>query len=161
MDVQIIASAPHPGFVITTVHPVRVFGTPKMEITFFDRWKSREVDRFFNFGNYNGTDMRLFAGQIDAKDPSHFTVQVHLDEKREVIEGRLLDDGAVTLAFRGIPASITDWRAAQSTADITPLLSPQAHSCPSSTSQSLPSFPLAPFGIADEAPSGCESSDPA
>jgi hypothetical protein len=79
-----------------------------MEITFFDHRKSRDVERFFD--SYNGADIRLFAGQIDPKDPSHFTVQIHLDEKREVIEGRLLDDGTVSLAFRGIPASIRDWR---------------------------------------------------
>jgi hypothetical protein len=81
-----------------------------MEITFRDSRRFREVERFFDFGNYNGTDMRIFAGQVDPKDPSHFTVQIHLDEKREVIEGRLLDDGTVSLAFRGIPASIRDWR---------------------------------------------------
>jgi hypothetical protein len=93
---------PDPAFFITKVPPVPFIREPTMEIQYVDAYDSSQVRQFLDPNNFNGTDLRLFAGQVDPKDPSHFTVQVHIDEKRQVIEGWLRDDGTVSLAIRGM-----------------------------------------------------------
>lgn len=43
---------------------------------------------------------RFYAGQPDSADPSHFTIDYDLDGKRGTIDGRLKDDGTVSLEPR-------------------------------------------------------------
>ena len=52
-----------------------------------------------------GTAFRLFGGQADPRDPSHFTLDYESDGVRGVIDGRLLDGDAVKLTFRPSPAT--------------------------------------------------------
>jgi hypothetical protein len=48
--------------------------------------------------------LRIFAGQIDPSDSSHFTVPYELNGKPGVIEGRLRDDESVTMSVGSGPA---------------------------------------------------------
>jgi hypothetical protein len=44
--------------------------------------------------------LRLFAGQADANDASHFTIDYVLGDQKGVIDGWLKDDGSVLLEKR-------------------------------------------------------------
>ena len=44
--------------------------------------------------------LRLFAGQVDANDASHFTIDYVLGEQKGVIDGWLKEDGSVVLEKR-------------------------------------------------------------
>jgi len=59
-----------------------------------DRWETGQVN--VNLSNV----FRLFAGQADPKDASHFTITYELDGKPGIIDGWLLNDGTVALEPR-------------------------------------------------------------
>lgn len=50
-----------------------------------------------------GEQFTLFAGQPDPKDNSRFTIRYTMSRKPGTIDGRLRDDGTVTLIFRDGP----------------------------------------------------------
>jgi hypothetical protein len=49
------------------------------------------------------TDIRIFAGQLDPADPSHFTVRYEQQGHTETVDGNLDDAGHVTLTRRQPP----------------------------------------------------------
>jgi hypothetical protein len=51
---------------------------------------------------------RVFAGQPDPNDASHFTIQFEADGKPGTIEGWLNDDDSVTLKVHGAPAPVVE-----------------------------------------------------
>jgi hypothetical protein len=53
--------------------------------------------------NY-GSRLRFFAGQIDASDPSHFTIGYQVDGSAGSIDGRMRDSGLVLRPSGGAPA---------------------------------------------------------
>ncbi|MEO6436232.1 MAG: hypothetical protein ABIP55_10810 [Tepidisphaeraceae bacterium] len=58
-----------------------------------------------NFGPTEGL-LRLFAGQADPNDASHFTVAYTLSNQAGVIDGYLQNDGSVVLELRRTPATL-------------------------------------------------------
>lgn len=44
--------------------------------------------------------IRVYAGQPDSADESHFTIRYEINNKNDIIDGYLQDDGSVTLACR-------------------------------------------------------------
>jgi hypothetical protein len=48
-----------------------------------------------------GDRLRVYAGQPDPADPSHFTIGIRLNDLPFVIDGRLLGDDGATLVPRG------------------------------------------------------------
>ena len=47
---------------------------------------------------------RIFAGQPDPADPSHFTIRYQLWGQEDIIDGKLQDDDRVTLTPRNLPS---------------------------------------------------------
>jgi hypothetical protein len=52
-----------------------------------------------------GSSLRFYAGQLDAADPSHFTIDYEIDGQRGTIDGRLSDDSSTDITIRDGPAS--------------------------------------------------------
>jgi hypothetical protein len=46
---------------------------------------------------------RIYAGQIDPNDPSHFTVRYQMWDQEDILDGRLTDNDDVTLTARHVP----------------------------------------------------------
>jgi hypothetical protein len=51
-----------------------------------------------------GNLLRLYAGQIDPADPSHFTIGYWLDGQSGTIDGRMRDTGLSLRLAEGAPA---------------------------------------------------------
>ena len=90
------------------------FARPEaVDVLVTNRDRGNDVSRFVNFNGASfdlaripyGTAFRLFGGQPDPRDESHFTLDYEADGVRGVIAGWLLDDDAVKLQFRPGPAT--------------------------------------------------------
>ena len=57
-------------------------------------------------------NLRFFAGQVDPKDASHFTIDYQLGDDRNTIDGWLTDDDFLRVIPRGGKVDKGDWRIA-------------------------------------------------
>jgi hypothetical protein len=55
-------------------------------------------------------NLRVFAGQPDPQDPSHFTVEYEIDGVKEVIDGWLTDDDFLRVVPRGGKVDKGNWQ---------------------------------------------------
>ena len=75
------------AFNIRLVEPVGLTGLPGNR--FYDLPDA--VPSHFGDGTSNGPQLRLFAGQADPADESHFTIDYEVDGDRGTIDGWLRD----------------------------------------------------------------------
>ena len=69
--------------------------TKVIELRTFRHMYFRSMNRGVLPGCENGyffKDFRVFAGQADPKDSSHFTIEYELEGKREIVDGWLVDN---------------------------------------------------------------------
>ena len=62
-----------------------------------------DIDVIYNPGPHR--DIRIYAGQVDPADASHFTIRYESGGKTNIADGNLGDDGEVHLAARPLPVS--------------------------------------------------------
>jgi hypothetical protein len=62
-----------------------------------------DIDVAYNPGPHR--DIRIYAGQVDPADASHFTIRYESGGKTNIADGNLGDDGEVHLAARPLPVS--------------------------------------------------------
>jgi hypothetical protein len=86
----------------TVVRPGSLLKLPVVD----DQKDSVPSTRFVQgIGSHRASDrLRLFAGQPDASDPTHFTIRYDINGERGTIDGWLRDDGMVTFTVRDGPA---------------------------------------------------------
>ena len=89
-----------------TYTPTGVFGQPAPAQNFTDDGYSILLDPFFVSAdlNYQPHRLRVYAGQTDPNDESHFTIAYMVNEKSDVIDGYLQDDGSIKIAFCAGPS---------------------------------------------------------
>lgn len=59
-------------------------------------------DRFLE-GAFQGRVNRIFAGQADPADPTHFTIRYEAEGQQRVLDGWLQDDDSLKFQDRGLP----------------------------------------------------------
>ncbi len=98
-----------------TCVPTAVFGrSPSIEsVTFFSWMRPRFLDAYDDNGDGypdHPFRVRVYAGQSDPIDQSHFTIAYEIDRNKDIIDGYLQDDGSVTLTCRAGPSTRPiDW----------------------------------------------------
>ena len=93
-----------------TCVPTGVFGgSPPIESVSFLNWvRPRFLDAYDADGDGypdRPFHVRVYAGQIDPIDQSHFTIAYEIDRNKDIIDGYLQDDGSVTLTCRAGPST--------------------------------------------------------
>jgi hypothetical protein len=89
-----IYASPGIGLVAAIVQP-GTWDTPP-------RWDGNSDFLRANFDS--AKHLKFYAAQLDPKDPSRFTIQYEIDGQSGTVEGKLEDDGSVTLKVRDGPA---------------------------------------------------------
>ncbi|HET6252082.1 MAG TPA: hypothetical protein VFE47_30635 [Tepidisphaeraceae bacterium] len=56
-----------------------------------------------SFPTLDSEEMRVFAGEPDPHDPSHFSIQYEIGKSRGVLDGRLQSDDSVVISIRNGP----------------------------------------------------------
>jgi hypothetical protein len=83
--------------ILAAITPGDFSSRPKHE------WKSNE-SRIHPIDGYKvPLAVRIYAGQPDPNDPSHFTIRYQMWGKEDILDGRLGNDDQVTLTPRNRP----------------------------------------------------------
>jgi hypothetical protein len=86
-----------------TYTPIGLWGKSGSTQNFADFAHPALLDPFFvgPLFNLKAHRLRVYAGQADPNDESHFTIAYKVNDLPDVIDGYLQDDGSVKIAFRG------------------------------------------------------------